>query len=163
MSFNGSALSPALFGDNEIRDGIAVAELIPLLLALASSQRDAELLEDRFRPALLTPIIGALAQGGLEAEVVDELRARIAEHLASLTVDDVALRPLSDEFLLQCLEFMTGQRDAGYLPVLRRELNWGVDTDRPPSDLGDRAGGRRVAIIGGGISGVALATRLVQA
>lgn len=163
MSSNASALPPAVFDDNEIRDGIAVAELIPLLLALASSRHDAKLLEDRFRPALLTPIIGALAQGGLEAEALDELRARIAEHLASLTVDDLALHPLSDEFLLQCLEFMTGQCDADYLPVLRRELNWGIDTDRPPSDLGDRAGGRRVAIIGGGISGVALATRLVQA
>jgi 4-hydroxyacetophenone monooxygenase len=163
MPLNGGSPSADVFNDREIRDGLAVAELIPLLLALASSRHDAELLEERFRPALLTPIIGALAQGGLEVGVLDQLRARIAEHLASLTVDDLELRPLSDEFLMQCLQFMTGQRDAGYLPVLRRELNWGIDTDRPPSDLGERTGGRRVAIVGGGISGVALATRLVQA
>lgn len=156
-------MTTKVFDDNEIRDGVAVAELIPLLLALASAKRDGQLLESRFRPALLTPIIGALAQGGLDDRAREELRTRISEHLASLTVDDLELRPLSDEFLLQCLEFMTGHRDAGYLPVMLRELNWGVDADRPPSDLGDRAGGRRVAIIGGGISGVALATRLVQA
>lgn len=151
-----------IFDDNEIRAGVATAELIPLLLAIASARRDADLLDDAFRPALLTPIIGALAQGGLGADALADLRARIADHLGSLTVDDLELRPLSDEFLLTCLDFMTGQRDAGYLPVLRRELNWGVDTDRPPSDLGERAGGRRVAIIGGGISGVALAARLAQ-
>jgi 4-hydroxyacetophenone monooxygenase len=160
---NGGAPPSEVFNDNEIRDGVAVAELIPLLLALASARHDAGLLEDRFRPALLTPIIGALAQGGLDGEALGRLRARIAEHLASLTIDDLTLSPLSDEFLLHCLEFMTGHRDAGYLPVLRRELNWGIDADRPPKDLGERAGGRRVAIIGGGISGVALAARLVQA
>lgn len=152
-----------ILDEHEIRDGVAVSELVPLLLAVASMKVDAGVLESRFRPALLTPMIGALAQGGLSAEAVAELREALAGHLADITSDDVEPRPLSDEFLLDCLEFMTGQRDEGYLPILRRELNWGTDTDLPPADLGERLGLRRVAIVGGGISGVALAVRLAQA
>jgi 4-hydroxyacetophenone monooxygenase len=148
---------------NEIRAGLAVAELIPLLLAVASMDRDPSVLKERFRPALLTPAVGVLAQGGLGPEAVAALRRELTERLAGLDDAALELRPLSDAFLLDCLEFMTGERDPGYLPILRRELNWGVDADRPPHDLGDRAGGRRVAIIGGGISGVALAVRLAQA
>ena len=153
----------AVFTEDEVRAGLASAELIPLLLAVAAIRGDSGLLEDRFRPALLTPAIGALAQGGMDPAEVDPLRERLGEQLRHLVVDDLALRPLTDDFLLDCLEFMTGSRDPGYLDLLRHELNWGVDTTRPPSDLGARAQGRRVAIIGGGISGVAMATRLVHA
>lgn len=153
----------AVLTRDEIADGLAVAELIPLLLAVASMEHDAAVLEARFRPALLTPAVGALAQGGLSSEAIAALRKELAEQLAELDESALELRPLSNAFLLDCMEFMTGERDAGYLPILRRELNWGVDADRPPQDLGDRAAGRRVAIIGGGISGVALAVRLRQA
>ena len=152
-----------LFTPEEEREGLASAELVPLLLSIASLRRDSGLLEKRFRPALLTPAVGVLAQGGIDPADVVALRERLSVELAELTDDDLELRPLDDTFLLDCLEFMTGTRDAGYLPVLRRELNWGVDADRPPADLGERAAGRRVAIIGGGISGVAMAARLVQA
>ena len=158
-----TACDGALFTPEEIQEGLASAELIPLLVSIASLHHDSGLLEERFRPALLTPAVGLLAQGGIDPADVVVLRERLRAKLAELTSDDIELRPLDDTFLLDCLEFMTGKRDGGYLPLLRHELNWGIDDDRPPADLGERVAGRRVAIIGGGISGVAMATRLVQA
>ncbi len=152
---------PALFTAEEIEDGLAACELIPLLISVAAVTGNEALLQDRFRPALLTPAVGVLAQGGLSADVVSALRRLLAVELGALTTGHLELPALSDEFLMRCLRFMTGQDDRGYLPLLRRELNWGVDPDRP-ARLGDHAR-KRVAIIGGGISGVAMAVRLRHA
>lgn len=150
-----------LFTAQEVEAGLASSELIPLLIAVAAVTGNEALLEDRFRPALLTPAVGVLAQGGLSADSLDALRTLLASELASLTTEHLELAALSDEFLIRCFGFMTGEDDRGYLPLLRRELNWGVDTDRPARLTEHKP--KRVAIIGGGVSGVAMAVRLRQA
>jgi 4-hydroxyacetophenone monooxygenase len=157
----GAPMESFLFTAQEIEAGLASSELIPLLLAVAAVTENEALLQDRFCPALLTPAVGVLAQGGLPADSLGALRKLLASELASLTTAHLELPALTDEFLMRCFSFMTGQDDRGYLPLLRRELNWGVDTDRPTRFV-ERAP-KRVAIIGGGISGVAMAVRLRHA
>ncbi|MEX0948621.1 MAG: NAD(P)/FAD-dependent oxidoreductase [Acidimicrobiia bacterium] len=148
--------------DDEIRSALELAEVPPLLPALAYLTGDLSLLQEELRP---DPMLMALPQGGLSAEQQSTARALALETLVGFR--DGGCRsapPPSDDELRRIMEFCVGGADmADYVPLLSEELALlGADRRGPVWRKVDIAPDSefRVAIIGAGMSGLLAAHRL---
>lgn len=152
--------------DREIALQVGETDLISLLLTVSGLLDDPSLLRPEFRPNMIASAAGTGIDYGLDEETLARIRDIVIEGLTELRDSDATPRPLSPEYLETALAFIAGDgADPAYLEVLRRELAWGEDTELPAWKLGDLAPSRefRVAIIGAGVSGLLMGTRLSQA
>lgn len=157
---------PITADDTALRAAVADAELPALLTTLAHITGDLSLLDPALRPPL-NPSAGAVpAQGGMTQEQQEKARELAFQALCRFRDGGsrTAADPTPDE-LQKLMTFITGDAGDEYLPLLRHELNLPVDVGAPDWEKGRLAPERdfRVAIIGGGMSGLAAAYRLAQA
>ncbi len=155
---------PITEDDVAIRAALEAVEPVPLLAAVAAFTGDLSILRDDLRPdaASFDPT------AGLSPEQLTTARDLAAIALARVrdegSVPNVTLRPND---LRRILEFLAGgEVDDDYVAVMTEELALnGVDLREPEWQKRDVAPERpfRVAIIGAGMSGLAIAHRLAQA
>jgi 4-hydroxyacetophenone monooxygenase len=157
---------PITEDDETIRNFVADAELPALLAALAHVTGDMSLVSAELRPPL-PPMAGSiLPQGGM-----DEAQQRLAWLRAANAI--IRFRdagcpppamPTEDE-LCRIIRFLTKDADDEYVPLLKHELALPDDTGTPGWAKDAIAPERqfRVAVIGAGLSGLAIAHRLRQA
>ena len=160
-----TGVAPITAPDDEIRDALAVAELPPLLPALAYLTGDLSLLHDHLRP---DPLLAAMPQGGLTDEQQAEIREIALGVLTAFRDAGCVPAPApSDADLQRILEFTVGGADMSeYLPLLEEELAYrGEDRRSPGWHKDELAPGRdfRVIIVGAGMSGILAGHRLHQA
>lgn len=143
------------------------AELPSLLPALAYLTHDLSLVADDIRPPRQGAAVIVAPQGGMTTEQQAVARDRALATLRRLrdagpAVADIVADSAERRTLL---EFMTGDVDDRYLPMLGFELSVPDDADAPDWRKADVAPDRQfsVAIIGAGMSGLAMAHRLQQA
>ncbi|MGI8394630.1 flavin-containing monooxygenase [Leucobacter sp. W1038] len=163
-----SVHEPLLSGlsDQEITDQVAQTDLISLLLTVAGLLDDTSLLREEFRPKMIASAADTGIDYGLDAATLGEIRQIVIDSLIKLRDSDATPKVFSQRYLEVALAFIAGDNaDPAYLDILRRELAWGEDIDLPQWKLADVAPDRKfkVAIIGAGVSGVLMATRLMQA
>ncbi|MCU1615618.1 MAG: 4-hydroxyacetophenone monooxygenase [Frankiales bacterium] len=143
------------------------AELPSLMPALAYLTGDLELVADDVRPVSNGPTVVLAPQGGLTPDQQHLARRRALAALARFRDGGclAAAPPTSLEAQRALLSFMTGPVDDRYLPMLGFELGLPDDVDAPDWQASALGPGRsfRVAIIGAGMSGLAMAFRLQQA
>lgn len=143
------------------------AELPSLMPALAYATGDMALVGNDIRPPRQAAAVVVAPQGGMSKEQQDIARERAFNALRRLRDHGgVLAHPLTHvEGQRLLLEFMTGEVDDSYLPMLAFELGVPDDVDAPtwrkPQIAPDRD--FTVAIIGAGMSGLAMAHRLQQA
>jgi len=146
---------------------LSQAELPSLLPALADLTGDFSLVGDDIRPPKQEAAVVLAPQAGMTAQQQDLARERALAALVKFRDDGCvpAVRDPGVGSQRRLLEFMTGSVDERYLPMLAFELGVPDDVDAPTWRKPQLAGDRdfRVAIIGGGMSGVAMAARLMQA
>lgn len=158
--------SPLPFTENDasIRAAVACAAAVPLLAAVAQMTGDHSLLREEFRPdpnQILDP------NGGLTPEKIAAVQTLVAEALIRFR-DQGCKRapPPRGEDLRALLAWMAGgQLEPAYLPLLEQELALTGDLGAPTWKKSELAPdiGFSVAIIGSGMSGLAVAHRLQQA
>lgn len=152
--------------DQEIEEQIAETDLISLLLTVSGLLEDPSLLRVKFRPDMIASAADTGIDYGLSEATLAEIRGIVLNGLKQLRDTDATPHRLSDDYLRAALSFIAGDdADLAYLDVLRRELAWGEDTELPAWSLQELAPSRefKVAIIGAGVSGLLMATRLSQA
>ena len=146
---------------------LAEAELPSLLAALAYLTGDDSLVEADVTPPPQDAAVVLAPQGGMTPEQQELARGRALAALIRFR-DGGAVpveHPDADAVLRRLLTFVTGSRDERYLPMLAFELGVPADGDAPDWRAPELARGRtvRAAVIGAGMSGLAMAHRLVQA
>ncbi len=154
-------IEPITESDDEIRAYLEVAEVPPLLPALAYLTGDLSLLRDDLKP---DPLLLAMPQGGLNGEQLATARGLALEAIAKFRDEGgVPAAPPSDDVLLKIMEFAVGATDMDdYLPLLEEELAiLGEDRRAPGWHATDTT--MFVAIVGAGMSGLLVAHRLQQA
>jgi 4-hydroxyacetophenone monooxygenase len=165
MLNDGGTLAGA--SDETLSLALRDAELPALLPALAYLTGDASLVAADLRPPASSPSVVLAPQGGMTAGQQALARRRaLAALIAFRNGGCVAAAPpegLARQRAL--LTFMTGDVDDSYLPMLAFELGLPGDTDAPGWARAEVAPRRdfRVAVIGAGMSGLAMAHRLRQA
>ena len=162
------AIPSALSGlsDAEIVASVREADTISLLLTVAGLLDEPALLRPEFRPRLIASAAGTGIDYGIDADGMRRIEETVVDGLRRLRDAPPPTRALSAEYLDAALAFIAGgDADPGYRDVLRRELSWPNDVERPAWRLSELAPGRdfRVAIIGAGMSGILMALRLEQA
>jgi 4-hydroxyacetophenone monooxygenase len=148
-----------------IEAAVAEADVPVLLVAVAHHTGDFSLLRDGFRPDstnLFDP------DAGLTPEIQADARAAAAEALRRHQETGAqAAPPLTDDQLFATIAFLAGEDAArSYGPILREELALeGTDPRAPTWHKDDIAVdvAWSVAVIGAGMSGLAVAHRLLQA
>ena len=155
-------------GDEQLEAALEQAELPSLMPALAYLTGDMALVGSDLRPRASGPIEVVLAaQGGMTTAQQALARQRALDALIAFRDGGCVPAPpsarLADQRAL--MTFMTGDVDDRYLPMLSFELGLPADTDAPDWTKEAVAPGRnfRVAVIGAGMSGLAVAYRLLQA
>jgi 4-hydroxyacetophenone monooxygenase len=154
-------------GDAELTEALLGAELPSLMPALAYLTGDMSLVADDLRPVPSAPAVTVPPQGGMTAEQRARARQRALDALIAFRdggcVPAAPPAGLTEQRTL--LTFMTGDVDDAYLPMLAFELGLPSDTDAPGWTKASLAPDRdfRVAVIGAGMSGLAVAYRLLQA
>jgi 4-hydroxyacetophenone monooxygenase len=161
----GAAIEPITESDDEIREMLELAEVPPLLPALAYLTGDLTLLREELRP---NPMLSAMPQGGLSDDQLATARQLALDALISFRDNGCQPAPLpSDEQLLRIMEFAVGGEGMGdYLPLLEEELAFRGEDRRSPGWRKDELAPDvelRVVIIGAGMSGLLAAHRLKQA
>jgi 4-hydroxyacetophenone monooxygenase len=161
--------SPTLADASDATLSLALrdAELPSLMPALAYLTGDMSLVGSELRPPVNGPSVVLAPQGGMTAEQQALARQRALGALIAFR-DAGCLQgapPDRIEDQRALLSFMTGEVDDRYLPMLGFELALPADTDAPGWSKAELAPGRefRVAVIGAGMSGLAVAYRLLQA
>lgn len=152
--------------DDEIAEAVKDSDTISLLLTVSGLLDDPALLRPEFRPRLIASAARVGIDYGLDDETMRRIEHIVVGGLQRLRDRPVRVRPLSEEYLRTALEFIAGgPADDGYLDVLKRELSWPDDVERPNWQLEEISPDRefRVAIIGAGMSGILMALRLQQA
>ena len=151
--------------DEAIRAAVAAAEVIPLVVAVATLTGEGTVLEQAKRPDASMSLVPDL---GFTAD--DFARSREACVRALVAHRDAGcpeIPPPDDATIDALIEWMTGGQDvADQLAVFREELDLrGEDLRAPEWRAEEVAPDRpfRVAIIGAGMSGLAAAHRLGQA
>jgi 4-hydroxyacetophenone monooxygenase len=153
--------------DEQLRAALEEAELPSLMPALTYLTGDMALVGRDLRPQAGGPSVVLAAQGGMSTAQQAQARQRaLAALIAFRDGGSVPALPptrLADQRAL--MTFMTGDVDDRYLPMLAFELGLPADADAPDWTKAAIAPGRdfRVAVIGAGMSGVAVAHRLLQA
>jgi 4-hydroxyacetophenone monooxygenase len=153
--------------DRQLETALGDAELPSLMPALAYLTGDTSLVASELRPPANGSSVVLAAQGGMTP--AQQALARRRAHDALIAFRDGGCVPappparLADQRPL--LTFMTGDVDDRYLPMLAFELGLPADADAPDWTKDAIAAGRdfRVAVIGAGMSGLAVAYRLLQA
>ncbi|HEX4865115.1 MAG TPA: NAD(P)-binding protein [Acidimicrobiales bacterium] len=160
-------VAPITATDDEIRSHLATAAIPPLLPALAYATGDLSLLRQELRP---DPTLLRTSQAGLSSDQQARVRDLAFEALVRFRDNGSRVEPPpTEEELLRIIGHAVGETDASmtpYLPLVEEELSFrGEDRRAPAWRLEDIAPGRalRVAVIGAGLSGIALAYRLRQA
>jgi 4-hydroxyacetophenone monooxygenase len=165
VTSEGSTLIDA--SDELLVEMLRDAELPSLMPALAYVTGDMSLVADDIRPPRQAAAVVVAAQGGMSPEQQAIARDRALGALRRLRDHGgVLAAPLTAiDGQRSLLEFMTGEVDDRYLPMLAFELGVPDDVDAPtwrkPLVAPDRE--FTVAIIGAGMSGLAMAHRLQQA
>ena len=153
--------------DQQLAAALRDAELPSLMPALAYLTGDMSLVGSELRPALTGPSVVLAPQGGMTPQQQALARQRALDALIAFRDGGcIPAAPPSDrEDQRALLTFMTGDVDDRYLPMLAFELGLPADTDAPGWTKAALAPGRdfRVAVIGAGMSGLAVAYRLLQA
>ena len=143
------------------------AELPALMPALAYLTADMSLVAADLRPAAHGPSVVLAPQGGMTADQQALARRRALSALIAFRDGGCVAAARPGELARQrpLLTFMTGDVDDRYLPMLAFELGLPGDTHAPGWTRAEVACRRdfRVAIIGAGMSGLAIAYRLRQA
>jgi 4-hydroxyacetophenone monooxygenase len=153
--------------DEQLRAALSQAELPALMPALSYLTGDRSLVGGELRPPAGGPSVVLAAQGGMPPAQQELTRQRALGALTAFRdggcVPAAAPARLADHRAL--MTFMTGDVDDRYLPMLAFELGLPADTDAPGWRKEAVAPGRhfRVAVIGAGMSGLAVAHRLLQA
>ncbi|MCW2528463.1 MAG: hapE [Pseudonocardiales bacterium] len=153
--------------DDQLALALRDAELPSLMPALAYLTGDHALVGDDIRPPTSGASVVLAAQGGLTLFQQDMARERALAALIcfrdSGAIEASPPTGLADQQRL--LAYMTGPVDDRYLPMLGFELGLPTDVDSPDWNLATLGAGRpfRVAVIGAGMSGLAVAYRLLQA
>lgn len=153
--------------DQELRAALEQAELPSLMPALAYLTGDLSLVGSDLRPPASGPSVVLAVQGGMTPAQQETARQRALDALIAFRDGGCVPAPpptrLEDRRAL--MTFMTGDVDDRYLPMLAFELGLPADEDAPDWTREAIAPGRdfRVAIIGAGMSGLAMAYRLLQA
>ena len=153
--------------DEELRTALEQAELPSLMPALSYLTGDRSLVGSELRPAAGGPSVVVAPQGGMTTAQQELARQRALDALIAFRdggcVPAAAPTRLADHRAL--MTFMTGNVDDRYLPMLAFELGLPADTDAPDWTKEAIAPRRnfRVAVIGAGMSGLAVAHRLRQA
>lgn len=125
-------------------------EIHPVLAAAAAASGNVSLLDHRYAPSTPTVTATTLANGGLEKDVLREVREKVADVLLALDGLPTAALPQVAELVA----FLTGADDPVFTERLRREIE--PEAAQKPTS---RTGGQRVAVIGAGMSGIAAALR----
>ncbi len=155
---------PITADDEAIRAAVAVASPVPLLAALAQITGDPSLLRDDLRPdpsQILDP------NGGLDENQIAQSRALAVAALIRFR-DGGSVRVALPEgpTLERLLTWVAGGAlEPAYVPLLEEELALGGDRRAPAWHKRELAPDAdfKVAIIGSGMSGLAVAHRLHQA
>jgi 4-hydroxyacetophenone monooxygenase len=153
--------------DQQLAAALRDAELPSLMPALAYLTGDISLVGSELRPPVTGPSVALAPQGGMTPRQQALARQRALEALIAFRDGGcIPAAPPSDRGDQRALlTFMTGDVDDRYLPMLAFELGLPADTDAPGWTKAALAPGRdfRVAVIGAGMSGLAVAYRLLQA
>jgi 4-hydroxyacetophenone monooxygenase len=153
--------------DSALSAALHAAELPSLMPALAYLTGDMSLVGDDVRPVSAGPAVTVAPQGGMTAEQQALARQRALDALIAFRDGGCvpAAPPAGRPEQRALLTFMTGDVDDAYLPMLAFELGLPSDTDAPGWTKASLAPERdfRVAVIGAGMSGLAVAYRLLQA
>ncbi len=153
--------------DQQLAAALRDAELPSLMPALAYLTGDMSLVGRDLRPPVTGPSVVLAPQGGMTPQQQALARQRALDALIAFRdggcIPAAPPSDLEDQRVL--LTFMTGHLDDRYLPMLAFELGLPADTDAPGWTKAAVAPGRdfRVAVIGAGMSGLAVAYRLLQA
>ncbi|MDX6417557.1 MAG: 4-hydroxyacetophenone monooxygenase, partial [Trebonia sp.] len=153
--------------DEQLRAALEQAELPSLMPALAYLTGDMALVGSELRPPASGSSVVLAAQGGMTPAQQALARQRALDALIAFrdggSVPAVPPARLAEQRAL--MTFMTGDVDDRYLPMLAFELGLPADSDAPDWTKEAIAPGRdfRVAVIGAGMSGLAVAHRLLQA
>jgi 4-hydroxyacetophenone monooxygenase len=150
--------------DEQLAAAVARADVPALLTAVAHLTGDLDLLREDLRP---DPDRVMEPDAGLTPEQKAEGRALAAAALCRYRDGgSVPAPPPDDEALRRLVEFLVGPEPGEWMPVLVEELALdGADLRAPEWHKDDLAPDRpfTVAIIGAGMSGIAVAHRLDQA
>lgn len=167
----GDTLSQA--SDQQLETALRDAELPSLMPALAYLTGDMSLVGRDLRPPVTGPSVVLAPQGGMTPAQQALARQRALDALIAFRDGGCvpASPPAGREDQQALLTFMTGDVDDRYLPMLAFELGLpsaeatSGDTDAPGWTKPALAPGRdfTVAVIGAGMSGLAVAYRLLQA
>ncbi|HEY6792040.1 MAG TPA: NAD(P)/FAD-dependent oxidoreductase, partial [Trebonia sp.] len=165
----GTALADTLARatDEELATALRDAELPCLMPALAYLTGDLSMVAGDLSPAAAGPAVVLAPQGGMTPAQQALARQRALDALIDFRDGGCVPAPaptrLADQRAL--MTFMTGDVDDRYLPMLAFELGLPGDSDAPGWTKAQFAPERdfRVAIIGAGMSGLAVAYRLLQA
>ena len=147
-----------------LNEAIAEADVPILLMVLVHLTGDRRWIEPPFRPQRDSRIF-AEESGGLADEVQSQVRAAAVEALAELgpgpaRTTGPAESELDDALLAEMMSVCVGEPvPPEYVPVLLEEMGLRPSPPLPRVD----AGGFRVLVVGGGISGICAAVRLRQA
>jgi 4-hydroxyacetophenone monooxygenase len=153
--------------NEQLEAALEQAELPSLMPALAYLTGDMALVGSELRPPASGSSVVLAAQGGMTPAQQALARQRALDALIAFrdggSVPAVPPARLADQRAL--MTFMTGDVDDRYLPMLAFELGLPADSDAPDWTKEAIAPGRdfRVAVIGAGMSGLAVAHRLLQA
>jgi 4-hydroxyacetophenone monooxygenase len=153
--------------DEQLEAALQQAELPSLMPALAYLTADASLVDPGLRPPSSGRSVVLAVQGGMTLAQQELARRRALGALTAFRDGGCvpAPPPAGIEDKRALMTFMTGDVDDRYLPMLAFELGLPADTGAPAWTKEAVAPGRdfRVAVIGAGMSGLAMAHRLLQA
>jgi len=150
--------------DETLTEYLKAAHLTTLMPALAYATGDLGILREEFRPDHGTTPLGFRPNGGLSPEVQDRARAVAFDAIRRIEAEGVS--PLSSvDDIKAVFEFMVGGTTNEYFPLLVHELGIGEDTSIPTWTKDEIAPERpfTVAVVGAGLSGIAISNRLKQA
>ena len=159
------AIAPIEADDATITAALEEAELPALLAALAVLTGDRALLDKDLVPPTPPMIMGIAPQGGMSAEAQTKARMRALAALIAAREHGWPQPQPTTERLADSIAFLTKGAGEDYLGLLKHEIGLPEDAGRPQWTRAGIAPGRdfRVAVIGGGLTGIATAYRLAQA
>lgn len=159
------AILPLDADDEAISAAVAEAELPALLATLATLTGDQALLAPDLVPPTPPMITRIAPQGGMSPQAQARARALATAAIVRAREHGWPRAEPTIEALQASIAFITKGAAADYLGLLMHEIGLPADAGRPNWTKAEIAPARafRVAVIGGGLSGIATAYRLSQA